>query len=340
MPLAVRFANLSTDRSSLLGVLNDYLDMPISADRFDWLYLRGAFGKARALLLTDDAQDRLVGAAALFPRSFVQNGKTIHGCVLGDFCLAPAWRSLGPGLQLQRACLQELSNSSFEVAYDFPSTGMQAIYKRLGCTPQAEMVRLARPLRVDQKIQERVRFAPLGGALAAIGNKLLQGKDALAMKMADNAASVHAGEIGEEFTELANRLGARPELSVYRTASYLRWRFREHPYRKYGFITLRRGEVLAAYLVYSTDANQLYIADIYGENEMASMAALINAIVEVGRKLKSETVSVSLLKGHPLVGLLKSLGFYEREVRQVLFCGPRQPVLSEQWFLTDGDRES
>jgi len=340
MPLTVRSADLSRDRSSLLGALESYLGVPNCPDRFDWLYIQGAFGQARALLLTDEAQNNVVGVAALFPRSFKASGKTLHGCVLGDFCLSPSWRSLGPGLQLQRACLGELSNGSLEVAYDFPSAGMQAIYGRLGFIPQAEMVRLARPLRVDQKIQEHVRFAPLGTALAGIGNKLLHAKDALSRKKAEDSASVYEGEIGEEFTELANRMGARPQLSVYRTAAYLKWRFREHPYRKYGFITLRRAEMLTAYLVYSADENQLCIADIYGEYHPASMAALINAAVEVGRALKSETLSVSLLKGHPWVELLKGIGFYEREARPVLICKAHPATSREQWFLTDGDRES
>jgi len=340
MTYTVRRADLTRDRSLLLEALDKHLGVPNGAARFDWLYLRGAFGEARALLLDDNAQGSVVGVAALFPREFKENGKTVHGYVFGDFCLSPAARSLGPGLQLQRACLEELSSGSMEAAYDFPSAGMQAIYRRLGHSPQAEMVRLARPLRVDRKILQHVRFAPLGAALAGIGNSLLQGKDALSRMRTEPTASVYEGEIGEEFTELANRLGAGPGLCVHRTAAYLRWRFCQHPYRRYGFITSRQGERLTAYLVFSTEADQICIADIYGEVQAASMAALINAAVEIGRTLKSETLSVSLLKGHPWMELLKDLGFYEREMRPVLICTADQHASKKQWFLTDGDRES
>jgi hypothetical protein len=340
MTYTVRRADLKRDRSLLLEVLDKHLRVPNGAARFDWLYLQGFYGEARAFLLDDDAQGAVVGVAALFPREFRDSGNTLHGCVLGDFCLAPTSRSLGPGLQLQRACLEELTTSSLAAAYDFPSAGMLVIYRRLGHTPQAEMVRLARPLRVDRKIREHVSFAPLGAALAGIGNKLLQGKDALTRKTSKLSASVYDGEIGEEFTELANGPGVRAGLCVHRAAAYLRWRYCQHPSRRYGFITCRRGERLVAYLVFSAEAGQICIADICGEVEAASMAALVSAAVKMGRTLKSETLSVSLLKGHPWTELLKDVGFYERESRPVLLWATNRGATSKQWFLTDGDRES
>jgi hypothetical protein len=340
MTYSVRRADLNRDRSLLLETLDKHLGVQNGAARFDWLYLQGVYGEARAFLLDDEAQGAVAGVAALFPRQFRDNGNTLSGCVFGDFCLAPASRSLGPGLQLQRACLEELANGSLEAAYDFPSAGMQAIYRRLGHTPQAEMVRLARPLRVDRIVREHVSFAPLSAALAGIGNRVLQGKDVLARKTSKLSASMYDGEIGEEFADLANGLSAGPGLCVYRTAAYLRWRFCQHPCRRYRFITCRRGERLVAYLVFSAEADQIRIADICGEVDAASMAALVSAAVKVGRTFKSEALSVSLLKGHPWTESLKDLGFYERESRPVLLWATNRGASEKQWFLTDGDRES
>lgn len=335
-----RRADLGRDRSLLLAAIETFVGAQQGEVRYDWLYLRGPFGPARAWLLTEKEEGAVVGVAALFPRVLVDCGKTVSGCVLGDFGLAPAWRSLGPGLQLQKACLQELTSTAPVVGYDFPSAGMMAIYQRLGFRSQVELLRMAKPLRMDRKVRERVKNRAAAATLGGIGNRLLRWKDTVARRKTDWRIALQTGPIGEEFTDLASCSGGPKGVRVLRTAAYLQWRFCDHPFRRHVILTARRRGHLGGYLVCAQDEGQATIVDVLGEEQPDMLAALVQSAVEMGRERGDETLNISLPRGHPWTKMMGEMGFYEREARPVVICAADGSLAAKQWFLTDGDRES
>src|SRR5262249_51998380 len=109
MSVTVRNADLEHDADEILQCLQNNLAATITQARFDWLYMRNPFGAARVWMAMDEAS-HTVGVAAAFPRSIWIDCKPRTAWVLGDFCVAPGRRSLGPALLLQRACLKSLAN--------------------------------------------------------------------------------------------------------------------------------------------------------------------------------------------------------------------------------------
>ena len=130
----VREADLIDDGPVLADLAGRYLSGNVEEKRFRWLYQENPFGLAQAWIAWD-GPEKAVGMAAAFPRKMYCNGSVIAGCVLGDFCVSPEYRSLGPALQLQRACLDFAQSENFALAYDFPSTAMVGIYRHLGFHP-------------------------------------------------------------------------------------------------------------------------------------------------------------------------------------------------------------
>ena len=166
MAIVVQPADLDLDRGLLIGLLSRFLTPLSDGRRYDWLYRQGSFGPARAWIATDTVSGQAIGAAAAFPRRLVVDGKKITGCVLGDFCIHPGYRSLGPALVLQRACLQQDEAAGFALGYDFPSASMMAVYERLGLQPFDRMVRLAKPLLVDRKLASWVKSQSVARGVA------------------------------------------------------------------------------------------------------------------------------------------------------------------------------
>ena len=105
MSIEIRQAELEQDRQSIFNTLVRYLSPNLSEQRFDWLYERNPERKAIVWLAVDKNTQEVVGSAAAFPRAMVLGGEREMGWVLGDFCIDSHYRSLGPALQLQRACL-------------------------------------------------------------------------------------------------------------------------------------------------------------------------------------------------------------------------------------------
>lgn len=339
MSLIVRSADLRKDRLVLLDALKEHLGVQNNEQRFDWLYLNAAFGTARAWILSDE-KGSTIGMAALFPRTFSEAGRTVSGAVLGDFCLARAWRTLGPAIKLQRACLAELTGSPFSMAYDFPSDGMQAIYKRLGCGREMDIVRLSKPLRVDRFVRRVTKRLPGAALLSRAGNAILQWKDEVGGHRNSCDVSPVEGSVAEEFTELAMEMRTEPGIRVLRNAKYLQWRFQKHPYREYEILAARRRGKLHGYLVLAVEADHASIVDLSVDSQPEIFSALVARATAVSRARGSRTISISLSRGHPSTILLRDMGFYEREKRVAIICSQTDNGNSKEWYLTDGDRES
>ena len=175
MKLQIRRADLDSDRNQLVNAFARYLNPRFDATRFNWLYLDNPHGKARAWIAYDAAKsDQIVGAAAAFPRRmYVHEGEDL-AWVLGDFCFDPKYCSLGPALQLQRTLFNQVDSGEMSFWYDFPSQKMMAVYRRFHIEPCDQIIRLARPLRVDGKVKHSVQSDVHRKVLTLGGNTLLR----------------------------------------------------------------------------------------------------------------------------------------------------------------------
>lgn len=345
MATVIRPAHLEADRELLVDLLSRFLSPLATGPRFDWLYRGCPHGEARAWLAMDARSGQFVGAAAYFPRKMFVGGEEISGCVLGDFCIHPHYRSLGPALQLQRACLRDLESGRLALAYDFPSTNMTAIYGRMGIASRGEIVRLAKPLRVDRRVADTISVRPIASGLSRIGNAILAWREGTDGKQNGNTVSLEEGPYGDEFTALARQVSSHLGGCVERSADYLNWRYRAHPLRHYEIMTARREGSLLGYAAFAIEGEDANIVDMFGCEDPSALSALVNRIVKVARERGAITLSASMLASHPWISLMEHLGFHARDSRPVMLCLPHRSAapngqIGSNWLLMDGDRES
>src|SRR5262245_50888305 len=107
MAVTVRPASLDDDAAFMVTAVQRHLNPAADLDRYRWLYLANPDGEARAWVAEDGA-GRPVGMAAAFPRRMHMSGREGLGWILGDFCVDDEYRTLGPAVQLQRACMSGL----------------------------------------------------------------------------------------------------------------------------------------------------------------------------------------------------------------------------------------
>lgn len=341
MAIVVRPADLERDRGLLIDAFFRFLTPLSDGRRFDWLYLGNPHGRTRAWLATD-VSGSVIGACAAFPRHFCFGDGKITGVVLGDFCIAPDYRSLGPALQLQRACLASIGSGEFAFGYDFPSSGMLAIYKRLGIEPQQQIVRLAKPLRVDRKVAQKVKSGALAVGLSSVGNLALRLKGPSLSKGAASI-SLHEGECGDEFTELAQRVSKSCGVCVERSAEYLNWRYLKHPFRRHEIFTARQEGKLVAYLVLTENGEDASIVMLFGQDEQKVLRDLIASVVATLRKRGVMTVSAPITGSHPWARMFEAMGFRRREACPLVLIGPQGGQGASDrttWLFMDGDRDS
>jgi len=342
MKMMVQTVDLERDRDVLIATLRQYLTASSNESRFDWLYRQNPHGAPHVWLARDSESGEVVGASAAFRRRATVNGLEKSGWVLGDFCVADKYRSLGPALQLQRATLAavaELPESDF--CYDFPSLQLTAIYRRLGVQPAAQMVRLAKPLRLDQKLQQRGSLGSLARPAAWIGNSLLRIYD---YRIGNGKAweiAIHEGECEHEFTHLRERMRAVNGVEIERSAEYLNWRYLRHPFFSYQILTARKSGELQGYLVFTRGDGHAQIVEWCTGDDPALLGALVRNLVRRLRKDGTMTLSAFLLESDPRLGVLTKLGFWPRESSPVMVNWPASSVVPAcDWLLMHGDRDS
>ena len=346
MQVKVRSANLEADRVLLIDTHLRYLTPHSNAARFDWLYRHNPHGQGQVWIAYDPTNGAIIGTASAFPRCLSIAGHKEKGWVLGDFCVNESYRSLGPALQLQRACLAAVDTGQMTFCYDFPSTGMMAIYRRLRIEPSGHMLRMAKPLRVDRKLGTLVHYPPVARGLRAMGNTMLALRDITVKDDRAVTISLHDGRCGEEFSTLAHHVSHRYEACIQRSAAYLNWRYLAHPLHQHEVLTARRGGALLAYAVFMQTGEDAALVDLLGVENPTILSSLVKRVIALLRKRGVITVSALMIASHPWRGMLHRLGFKAREASPVMvYASPHSQTkysLGEghNWFLMQGDRDS
>jgi hypothetical protein len=346
MKVTVRPADLKSDRRLIIDTLLRFLT-PLSDDRrFSWLYENNPHGRARAWVACSPDDDTVIGMAAAFPRRVYVNGHEQMSWVLGDFCVNDVFRSLGPALTLQRACLAEVDAGAVAFCYDFPSKGMMAVYKRLQIASFRDMLRLAKPLRVNRKMKELIKSPIINSALSKAGNLVLKLSERKRRGDSTLTLSLHKGYCGNEFTELARNIGSCYGACIQRSAEYLNWRYLENPLHQYELFTARREGMLLGYAILLQEGEDTILVDLFGVEADVVLSALIVHVVALLMSREVQTVSAAVIETHPWRPLLEWHGFKVREVSPMVIYVPSSSgsaagiIKEPKWLFMQGDRDS
>jgi len=343
MKVAIRPGDLKSDKPLIIDALLRFLTPLSDGRRFSWLYESNPYGRAHAWIAYSVDDGTVIGMSAAFPRRIYVDGHEEVSWVLGDFCINDAHRSLGPALMLQRVCLAEVDSGAVAFCYDFPSTGMMAVYKRLHIDPSQRMVRLAKPLRVDRRMKAVTKIPMVNRALSSAGNVLLRLSNRELRGDCGLEIAFYQGGCGAEFSDLAAQIGSCYGICTRRSAEYLNWRYVDNPLYRYELFTARRRGALLGYAVFLQDGEDAMLVDLFGAEEESVLCALIAHGVGVMTKRGVQTVSATLVETHPWRTILERQGFKIRETSPMVIYFPSSggQIMSQQsWLFMQGDRDT
>jgi len=346
MAITIRPGDLHTDRDVAVSLFARHLNPDYDSARFEWLYVANPAGAGRLWIATDDRTGEVIGTAGAFPRDIYLEGREVGGWVLGDFCVAEAYRALGPALTLQRVCLADLAATPAALFYDFPHRRLMPIYARLRVGPPRLMRRLARPLRVDDKVRERVKPSILARGLSAAANSVLA-RGARSPRASDGMSiGILDGPCGPEFSTLERKVSADYGTCLRRSAEYLNWRYVRNPVQGHEIVTVHQDDRLVAWAVVALRGETGTLVDVFGVPDGAIVGTAVQAAVARLSRLGCARVSVSIFDASPWVEIFRRLGFSPRETSPVILHPLPGAGLSVQaldsapLFLMQGDQDS
>lgn len=305
------------------------------------MYLDNPHGRAAVFLAVDELTGEIVGSGAVLPRRMWVAGAVQTACIMADFWIHPDYRSLGPAVKLQRACIEHAAAAGFAF-YDLPQGNMAAVYRRMGLLGADRLPRFAKPVRTGPFLERRLHSRLLARPVALLGDLLLRASDWRCARQSRLRSEVHAGDFGRDFDRLTQASSATPGIRAVRDAEYLQWRFRRHYHLRHTVITARDGENLAGYAVTVRADDYVDVVDLFPPSDPEAAGALLAAVVRKARQDGAVGIAVSALGAEgPLTTAFLKFGLRERDSRPfIVHLFPAAHASRPDagaWYLTYGD---
>lgn len=138
-------AAVPEDRSTIVGLLREYLPQLDAEKRYDWLYATNPHGRALTWIAEDDS-GTAVGMTSFFLRRLWVDGGEALGALGGDGYVRPDCRGQGIGTLMHKASRKTLTSDQVTVMFGTPSLMNRGPLNRSGAHDISVVARYVRPL--------------------------------------------------------------------------------------------------------------------------------------------------------------------------------------------------
>lgn len=270
--------------------------------------------------------DTVVGFNGVMPVRLWVDGHYLEGAWSCDFVVAGSARRAGIGRRIK----QRLLESGRLLLVSGASDDAARVHSSMGSDLSLDVQSFRRVIRPGRK---RDRLLMIFQAIQGLLHQ--QAQDARCRYSLEDAIPGP-----EELDGLWARCQTGYRRAVVRDATYLRWRYAEHPFAHYRYLTARSDTgTLEAMLVLREHDGSAHIVDYLGPAAAPSLkAGLVAAAVALLRNVESWVTYTSDLE---LGVALRANRFYQTRTvhRFYVMASPEVPVTSAGWFIMPGDSD-
>jgi GNAT superfamily N-acetyltransferase len=345
------------DGQALQDLHDSVFGTQVSADTWEWQYLRSPAGQA--VVVVAESDEGIAGQYALIPLRMKAQGRLCIGGLSLDTMVHPDYRGQGVFLRLAERVYQLAAERGIDFVYGFPNQNSHhAFIARLNWRDLHNGVPIwAKPLNIDSIVQKRFvksgLIAALGGTVGKVAVNLLS------RNSATTGPTCHIRETAsfdDRFDSLWNEASSEWNVAVVRDRAYLTWRYVDKPGGGYTILVAERGEELLGYVVLKCVPRfgleiGLLVDMVWIPGEKGVANALISAGLECFASGKMDLVGCLMLPSAPYSRDLKEMGFFKvprRLLPQNMYLGGCS-LVGEQataslfkpgnWFVTWGDHD-
>jgi hypothetical protein len=259
-------------------------------------------------------------------------------------------------MMLQKTLLASMKKH-VELVYGFAGSGGSAVLQRAGYEPICFVERYAKVLRLSPYLQRNRHLAAVPPMFRGILDFSYLAISSLQQSFAEGCTTEIFADFDARFDELwESNKHLHPVMTV-RDSSFLRWRYRDCPLRRYTTIGLlsRDGSRLRGYLIYFMEDHQATCADLFADGG-DSACGLLSKWFQIARSESMHSVSIRCSNDRVLLEALQRLRFARRTTtkepvaKTVSVREPSRAVLGYRngsaeltdslsgWYFTPGDQ--
>lgn len=321
-------------RGAIVDMWRAYLPGTPDA-RFEWLARGNPAGPASWFGALGRENGSVLGMLSLMPKTFYFGPREVRAAVLGDFVVAEGARAFGPARLLPKVVLDWATERRFEFVYTMPNERAEKVVEWAGFTARKTLKLFLRPIASAQFVKP----GPWEQVLI-IGSSVVDA----AFNAAIARVAPADGEVREERAFDAGfdtlwatiRRASRTPVSDH-SAEYLQWRYFRNPEMVFRVMTVRSGEALAAYAVFTIINSRLEIFELV-TTSTRQVRWLLRAIADVGRAERCKALYLRVDSTDPVIRQLRRLWFLDAGDDKPWLSSSRDAHLMSSLRFSSGDR--
>ena len=322
-------------------------DVEIGDARYQrWQYEANPAGETLSTFARDRQGGGLVGQFGVVPLRFSVDGEDCTAGLALNVVTDAALRGRGIFAGLGRAANERMAAAGITFAFALPNANsFPGFLRHLGYQDIGDVPLLARPVNVHRLVAKRLPL-PGAGAIAGLFSRPFTKDLPAALPVAKGIEITRIDRFDARFDALWQRVRGRQRVMAVRDATYLNWRYRDIPLRRYECFAASEGDELGGYIVLRLDQiaglDAGLVVDFVAANADAGARPIAHALVHFhGHDL--DLLAGLMLPHTAEYGLLRRVGFWPlprpllpQRFRVVARDGPAVRNL-DNWFLTMGD---
>jgi hypothetical protein len=275
--------------------------------------------------------------AAAIPRVFWIDGARVEAGVLGDIGVLPAVRGGGRGKLLLDFLTREIVRQhGARLNFVIPTEAARRTLASIGWRTAGSLVPHVLPLDLASKAQVVVRSPAVARGIAGLHRTLLSAW--LAARSARDHSLEESTEFDIEFDEFWAAFPKRGLCLGERTARTLRWRYSEHPERRFEVLKFRMAGRMCGYVISAREGAEIVVYDLLAVPQ-SGLGAWLASFVRRQLATGAAAIRVLLSDAHPCRRALTGLGFVPRESTSVFQLQGAATPPGARWALTQGDKD-
>ncbi len=315
---------------------------------FRWQYDANPAGPALSALARARTGGELIGQFGAIPLRLWVDGEERLGALGLNVVTDEAYRRQGVFAALGRAADERMAQAGAAIAFAMPNeSSFPGFVRRLGYTHAGDVPFLARPVNARRLAARRLRV-PGAPALAALLSQPFFPPLPAVARQVPGVTVERVEQIDAQFDYLWRCVRGRERVMVVRDASFLEWRFRHIPLRRYEILRARVQGQQAGYIVLRVSdvlgmrAGLVVDFLVAGDDPSAGDALLAGGLAYFAGE-DIDLIATLMLSHAPEYRVLRRAGFWPlprallpQRFRLVARDGPAVREL-RNWFFTLGD---
>ena len=302
-------------RGELLGLFQASFGLTMSEEFWNWKYLQNPLASAIPELIVAIDRGKIVGARPFLLAELWLGNERVKVAQPCDTMVHPEYHRQGIFSQMNQFAIEYFRREGYALFYNFPNLKSRPGFLKQGWKTVSVREELCRYINPQKLIAHKLKSRLGGRVLGFLYDKLLNTR----LREVPLSSSPFRIKVSTQFTDELKEVDAirdKTAIDLVRSESYLRWRFDQHPERKYEYIVVKKGEELWGYAVVNVQEQgngQVYgmIVDYLVKDEgIDCFRLLMNECLNKLKKSKCDLAFVwAFTQPRFREELLKCLGF-------------------------------